>query len=501
MTVQEAMQHYLTAVQGRGYGEGQLRSSESLLRRWFQYGLALHHPAIPGLLCAEGVTEVEPLGVKASSSIAAFLEQFRAAGQPVRYMNLLAFLHEHPGLCGARERAVRGLLARLGGTLELVAITESLAAKVLGYLKGAAVRDACSRSRAFLAFCFDSGWLEWNPYEGQRHPAQRVLEPDFLGPAGAWWAEHGRAYLRHLREERNLAPGGLDYYARKLKVLLEWLERSRCRSVQLDTLKAFIEHKRGQGVTDTTLSKYLYCIQPFLDYLIRSGRLRQRENPADELRIKANHRAERETLSETELKQLIDFLEQEVYRNRNAEELAIAKRHFGAVRDLALVLLFVLCGLRLSEVGRMRVEDVHSDKRALRILAKGNRQARGKLRELLVDELLWKRLTEYLRCRQHPGQPHLWISWGGRPLRIGSINRIIHNRIAEAGINKVISPHALRATCASLYVKKGMDPYSLKTLLGHESFKTTMDHYTKLTEDELREIWKRSNPLAGYDDE
>ena len=59
----------------------------------------------------------------------------------------------------------------------------------------------------------------------------------------------------------------------------------------------------------------------------------------------------------------------------------------------------------------------------------------------------------------------------------------------------------LRATCASLYVKRGMDPFSLKTLLGHESVTTTMDHYARLTEEELRAVWKRSNPLAGTDHE
>ena len=80
-------------------------------------------------------------------------------------------------------------------------------------------------------------------------------------------------------------------------------------------------------------------------------------------------------------------------------------------------------------------------------------------------------------------------------------NKAIHARIRQAGLGEAVSPHGLRATCASLYVKKGMDPYSLKTLLGHESLKTTMDHYTRLTEGELREVWKRSNPLAGYDDE
>ena len=78
---------------------------------------------------------------------------------------------------------------------------------------------------------------------------------------------------------------------------------------------------------------------------------------------------------------------------------------------------------------------------------------------------------------------------------------MIVRRVKEAGVAKHISPHRLRATCASLYVKRGMDPFSLKTLLGHESITTTMDHYVRLTEEELREVWKRANPLAGTDDE
>ena len=81
------------------------------------------------------------------------------------------------------------------------------------------------------------------------------------------------------------------------------------------------------------------------------------------------------------------------------------------------------------------------------------------------------------------------------------VNKVIAHRVQEAGVPKHISPHRLRATCASLYVRKGMDPFSLKTLLGHESITTTIDHYARLTEEELRAVWKRSNPMAGIDDE
>ena len=110
-------------------------------------------------------------------------------------------------------------------------------------------------------------------------------------------------------------------------------------------------------------------------------------------------------------------------------------------------------------------------------------------------------MGEYLKVRRYPGQPQLWISWKGGPLRASSINRTIHRCIQKAGIQKSISPHCLRTTCASLYVNKGMDPYSLKTLLGHESLNTTMDHYARLTEEQLREVWKNTNPLSGFDDE
>jgi integrase/recombinase XerC len=149
----------------------------------------------------------------------------------------------------------------------------------------------------------------------------------------------------------------------------------------------------------------------------------------------------------------------------------------------------------------MRVEDVDAERRTLRVQGKGNRSTRAKVRTVAVHELAWKKLVAYQRLRAHPGQRYLWISWTGGPLRPTGINKAIHARIRQAGLGEAISPHGLRATCASLYVKRGMDPYSLRTLLGHESLKTTMDHYTRLTEGELREVWKRSNPLAGYDDE
>ena len=206
-------------------------------------------------------------------------------------------------------------------------------------------------------------------------------------------------------------------------------------------------------------------------------------------------------MTQLEVAQLIEFLEDQQRASRERLEVAAQSTHFRAVRDRCLVLLLVLTGVRAGEACGMRLADIDFAKRSIRIQAKGNRSHRHKQREILLPDALWSALGDYLEVRAAPGQDRLWITWNKNPVTVSGLNKIITRRVREAGIEKVISPHRLRATCASLYVKKGVDPFFLKTLLGHRSISTTMDHYTRLNEEDLRAVWKRTNPLAGLDDE
>ena len=501
MIVEEARQKYLLELSNQGYSRGQVAGKESHLRRWFQFALALHHPAIPAMLKNVDIERLQSLGAKGRTSIMSFLDGFRSSAESVRYLSLMSYIAEQETDCGMRERSRRGMLAVLGGTVEVASISEQLAQQVLEYLRRRAAQGAPSDARAFLIYCFEKGWVGWNPHSARRSVIDRIFHPDFLGTGDGMWREGLRSYLCSLRDERNLGSGGIDYYARKLKVFVEWLEEKGYDDVQLSTLKEFIECKGRQGVGESTQSKYLFSIRYFLDYLIAVNRLKRKDNPAAELRIRGYRHAERETLTEGEVKQLIESLEQAIYRSGGGEDITTVKAHFRALRDLTMILFFLFCGFRLSEVVGMRMEDIDRDRHAVCIRAKGNRRVRMKARELLLDERVWKALRRYLRIRPHPRQQDLWIGWSGTPLSVSTFIRIIRVRITEAGIAKVVTPHGLRTTCASLYVKKGMDPYALKTLLGHTSLKTTMDHYVRLTEDELRQVWKRSNPLAGMDNE
>ena len=84
------------------------------------------------------------------------------------------------------------------------------------------------------------------------------------------------------------------------------------------------------------------------------------------------------------------------------------------------------------------------------------RSHRHKQREILLPDALWSALGDYLEVRAAPGQDRLWITWNKNPVTVSGLNKIITRRVREAGIEKVISPHRLRATCTSLYVKKGV---------------------------------------------
>lgn len=514
MRLQRGIESYIEDLSGRCYSQAELRRKGRLLRRHLAHAVALYHPAVPrklmdsDRLCLYGRGRVRA-DVKGDrrEAVEDLLAVFRATEVKISHLTLGTFLQEYRKeyLAGrpdatVRQRAIDDFCRAVGLEVELRTIDRRTYDQTIECLQERAVQRAASYSAAFFYYCHRQGRLSFNPHSAPRSPYQRIFDPDFLGTENGLWTGRLRLYLEYLRSERNLSDGGIDYYARKLKIFVRWLdEQGTGARVTRQMFKEFLAEKEKQGVKAITLAKYVYSVRYFFDYLLKRGL--NRDNPTSDLRLTADLSPEQPILSEQEVTAVIDHLEGQEYESRRAQDVPTQMRHFRALRDLSLFLLFTLTGLRLSEVCGMRLGDVDFTKRSVRIQAKGNRTHRKKHREILLPDALWSPLRRYLRTRPHPGQGRLWISWSGRPMSGPGVSRVITGRVRETGVEKHLSPHRLRATCASLYVKKGMDPFSLKTLLGHQSVCTTMDRYARLTEDELRAVWKKTNPLAGTDDE
>jgi len=302
-----------------------------------------------------------------------------------------------------------------------------------------------------------------------------------------------------LQFEKNFSDGGIYFQASKLKLFTEWLDSQGIKKVNTDIIQRFLAKKKEDGIKDSTMVMHLNTIKYFFNFLVDENLMKN--NPALSIRIKNHTYYQGDTLTESEINQVIEYMEHEIYKTKNSNERKVMMYHFLAVRDLCLFQVFVFTALRLSEASNIKLCDIDFEKKSIRIAGKGNREHRKKIRDIFLNDYLWAILKQYLQLRDYPGQKYLWISFNGSPTTNSGIRKIIPARIKQAGIDKKISPHRLRATCASLYVKKGMDPLSLKTVMGHSKIATTIDHYTKLTEEELRSIWKKTNPLAGIDDE
>lgn len=164
-------------------------------------------------------------------------------------------------------------------------------------------------------------------------------------------------------------------------------------------------------------------------------------------------------------------------------------------RDLAIFVLFLNCGLRLSELVGINLKNINFDKRTLRVIGKGNKERMVSLNDLCIDAI-----TNYLEVR-----PEVSVQSDIDALFLSSQGRRISNRMVEilakkyfekAGLDyNLYSPHKLRHTAATLMYRDGnVDIRTLQELLGHTSLATTQI-YTHIKNDDLKDA-ADSNPLA-----
>lgn len=142
-------------------------------------------------------------------------------------------------------------------------------------------------------------------------------------------------------------------------------------------------------------------------------------------------------------------------------------------------------GLRRSELIQLKVNDIDSIRKLIRI-----RSAKGKKdRYTTLSELLLKLLREYWKVYR----PKDWLfeGQGGGPYSASSIEKVFHRAVRKAGIRKDVTPHTLRHSFATHLLEQGVNLRYIQDILGHESPKTTQI-YTHVAKHELGKI---KNPL------
>lgn len=159
-------------------------------------------------------------------------------------------------------------------------------------------------------------------------------------------------------------------------------------------------------------------------------------------------------------------------------------------RDRCIMILFLNCGLRLSELSGISIDDITEDR--LRVIGKGNKE-----RVIYLNKACMNAIADYLPYRKAKDEENaLFISKRKQRMSNRAIQHRVKYYLQLAGFDtSIYTTHKLRHTAATLMYKYGeVDIRILQEILGHESVQTTQI-YTHVDNDILRKAVKK-NPLG-----
>lgn len=163
-------------------------------------------------------------------------------------------------------------------------------------------------------------------------------------------------------------------------------------------------------------------------------------------------------------------------------------------RDYAILMLFLNCGIRRSELVGLNLTDVYEDR--IRVVGKGNKE-----RFVYFGSACRKAIDAYLVERNQKVLSDNRALFGSRDnnrISVTAVHRLVKKALLQAGLDSTqFSAHKLRHTAATMMLSGGVDVKTLQEVLGHENLNTTQI-YTHIENTELK-IAAEANPLAKLD--
>ncbi|MEC9372526.1 MAG: site-specific tyrosine recombinase XerD [Planctomycetota bacterium] len=298
-------------------------------------------------------------------------------------------------------------------------------------------------------------------------------------------------FLTYIRVECGLAPNTIEAYARDLRDLFTDLESRGLATISEITPRHLAEHiaslRSERAMSASSVARHLATIKVLFRFLAAERRLE--ENPADWLDQPTRWSRLPSVLSPKDVRRLVEAPAPPP-GGWDGKILPLW------LRDRAMLELMYACGLRASEVGRIKHTDIHTTLGVVRVLGKGNRERlvpMGRPAEAALDSYL-KECRPRLVRPDGRDEGRLLLSRTGRPLERVAVWQIVKRHAATAGV-KDVHPHTLRHSFATHMLMGGADLRVVQELLGHADIATTQI-YTHVDKSRLKDVHRRFHPRA-----
>ncbi len=281
-----------------------------------------------------------------------------------------------------------------------------------------------------------------------------------------------RMFFRFMKKRRGLVGAEVD-----LKDIgIKDIDINFIKTIDFEDIKSFMTFcMEERGNRAAARSKKCSVLNTFFNYLTKKVRL-LKENPAENIDFPKK------------AKVLPKYLTLE-------QSIALLKSVDGEYkeRDYCILTLFLNCGMRLSELVGINMNDI-MENNMLRIFGKGRKE-----RIVYLNEACNHALQEYLKVRPENAEDKnaLFISKRNKRISKETVQFMVYKYIDKIGLGEQgYSVHKLRHTAATLMYQHGnVDIRVLKDVLGHEHLDTT-EIYTHLSSKQVENAIN-ANPLAN----
>ncbi len=263
------------------------------------------------------------------------------------------------------------------------------------------------------------------------------------------------------------------------KINIDDISLDTVKKIKLDDIHAFLSYMAIELKSKSaTRARKASTIRIFFNYLSQKANLIE-INPAQNLETPKSDKRLPKYLNLEQSQKLLEVASNE--DNRNYQ------------RDYAIITLFLNCGLRLSELVGININDIDFSEARLTVIGKGNKE-----RIIYLNKSCLKALYEYLEVRPKINyNKALFLSERKERISRRTVQHIVDKELKNAELDrKNFSTHKLRHTAATLMYQYGnVDIRALQVLLGHESISTT-EIYTHVNNEQVRDAVEK-NPLAN----
>jgi integrase/recombinase XerC len=244
-------------------------------------------------------------------------------------------------------------------------------------------------------------------------------------------------------------------------------------------IRGYLQHLYEKKLARASIVRKLAAIRTFFRFLFKLGK--RNDNPAKLVATPKREKKIPSFLEGDEIEKLIE----------------LPQNNFIGTRDKAIMEMLYSCGLRVSELVSLRLDDINHEERLVKVMGKGSKE-----RIIPYGSAAEKALDAYMHWREErfanrPLTEHnfVFLNVSGKRITDRSIRRIVAHYIALASIQRKVSPHTLRHSFATHLLQSGMDLRSIQELLGHAKLSTTQI-YTHVDLGGLLAVYKKAHPRA-----